>query len=90
MFVARAAFRIHDGRWVYSLFDDAMISMRYARNLADGYGLRWNPGEPAVEGYSNLLWTLVMAGLHLLRLPDRWAALPVAITGITILAASIG
>ena len=89
VFVARAAFRIHDGRWVYSLFDDAMISMRYARNLADGYGLRWNPGEPAVEGYSNLLWTLVMAGLHLLRLPDRWAALPVAITGITILAASI-
>jgi hypothetical protein len=89
VFVARAAFRIHDGRWVYSLFDDAMISMRYARNLADGYGLRWNPGEPAVEGYSNLLWTLVMAGLHLLRLPDRWAALPVAITGIAILAGSI-
>jgi hypothetical protein len=42
--------------------DDAYISFRYARNLADGLGLRYNPGvEPPVEGYSNFLWVLVMA-----------------------------
>ena len=41
--------------------DDAYISFRYARNLVDGHGLVYNPGE-RVEGYSNLLWTLLVAG----------------------------
>ena len=43
------------------LIDDAFISFRYARNLVDGAGLVFNPGEK-IEGYSNLLWTLFMAG----------------------------
>jgi arabinofuranosyltransferase len=42
------------------LGDDAFISFRYARNLAEGHGLVWNPGE-AVEGYTNFLWVLLMA-----------------------------
>lgn len=41
--------------------DDAYISFRYARNLVRGEGLVWNPGE-WVEGYTNFLWTLLMAG----------------------------
>lgn len=45
--------------------DDAYISYRYARNLVEGLGLVYNPGE-AVEGITNLLWTLcVAAGLAL-------------------------
>jgi arabinofuranosyltransferase len=40
--------------------DDAFISFRFARNLADGHGLVFNPGE-RVEGYTNLLWTALMA-----------------------------
>jgi len=40
--------------------DDAYISFRYARNLLDGHGLVFNPGE-RVEGYSNLIWTLLVA-----------------------------
>ena len=40
--------------------DDAYISFRYARNLADGLGLVWNAGE-RVEGYTNFLWTLMLA-----------------------------
>jgi hypothetical protein len=45
--------------------DDAYISYRYARNLVEGAGLVYNPGE-YVEGYTNLLWTLlVAAGLAL-------------------------
>lgn len=45
--------------------DDAYISFRYARNLAEGRGLVFNPGDvPPVEGYSNLLWTLVLAGAY--------------------------
>jgi arabinofuranosyltransferase len=40
--------------------DDAFISLRYAERLLDGKGLTWNDGE-RVEGYSNLLWVLVVA-----------------------------
>jgi len=51
------------------LCDDAYISYRYARNLANGSGLRFNLGvEPPVEGYTNLLWILwcsVFEGLDL-------------------------
>lgn len=41
-------------------FDDAYISYRYALNLVDGHGLVFNKGE-YVEGYTNLLWTLLIA-----------------------------
>ena len=41
--------------------DDAYISYRYAQNLVDGHGLVYNLGE-RVEGYTNLLWTLLAAG----------------------------
>lgn len=40
--------------------DDAFISFRYARNLAEGNGLVFNVGE-RVEGYTNFLWTVLMA-----------------------------
>ncbi len=40
--------------------DDAFISFRYARNLVDGHGLVFNLGEH-VEGYTNFLWTMVIA-----------------------------
>ena len=44
------------------LCDDAFISFRYARNLLEGHGLVYNPGE-YVEGYSNFLWVLELAVL---------------------------
>ena len=66
-FVARTGVRYH-GRLYFSLFDDAMISMRYAANLAHGHGLVWNPGQPPVEGYTNFGWTLWMALLHVVGL----------------------
>jgi hypothetical protein len=44
-----------------SVVDDAFISFRYAHNLLDGHGLVYNPGE-RVEGFTNLLWTLAVAG----------------------------
>ncbi len=42
--------------------DDSFISLRYAENFAAGKGLVFNAGE-RVEGYSNLLWTLVLGVL---------------------------
>ncbi len=62
--------------WFYRfLCDDAFISMRYARNLAEGHGLVFNPGGEAVEGYTNFLWVLLLAGSHLLGAPITGAAL---------------
>jgi arabinofuranosyltransferase len=49
-----------DGHRYWVLFDDAMISMRYALNLVNGHGLVWNPGQ-YVEGFTNPLWTMIMA-----------------------------
>ena len=40
--------------------DDAFISYRYVRNLVDGHGLVFNPGE-RVEGYTNFLWVMVLS-----------------------------
>ena len=48
------------GRSFVFLFEDAMVSMRYAYQLAHGQGLVWNPGE-YVQGFTNLGWTLLMA-----------------------------
>lgn len=41
--------------------DDSFISYRYAANLAEGMGLRFNPGDAPVEGYSNFLWIVFLA-----------------------------
>ena len=45
------------------LVDDAAISMAYAANWTAGHGLVAQPGLPPVEGYSNFLWVVVLAGL---------------------------
>lgn len=47
--------------WYGHLADDAYISFRYARQLAAGQGLVFNRGE-RVMGFSNPLWTLLLAG----------------------------
>ena len=56
------------------LCDDAFISFRYARNLLEGHGLVFNPGE-YVEGYTNFLWVLELAALWgVLGIPPERAA----------------
>ncbi|HYN06417.1 MAG TPA: hypothetical protein VES67_03410 [Vicinamibacterales bacterium] len=42
--------------------EDAYITYRFAKHLASGLGLVWNPHEAPVEGYTNFLWLLVSAG----------------------------
>lgn len=63
-----------EGTRYFWLDDDMMISMRYGRNLAEGHGLAWNAGDH-VEGYTNFLWTLVMALVHKVGFSDAHAAL---------------
>lgn len=55
--------------------DDAFIAFRYARNLADGHGLVFNPGFEAVEGFSSPLWVLLLALFARLGLEPPNAAL---------------
>ena len=78
-FIARSAIETNHGRY-FCLFDDAMVSLRYAWNLAHGEGLVWNPGE-RVEGTTSFLSTITMT-LGAFFLDKSAAALFVQITGI--------
>jgi hypothetical protein len=64
LFILRSSAVAWDGIRYFCLFDDAMISMRYAQNLVQGDGLVWAAGD-RVEGYSNFLMVLCMAVLQL-------------------------
>lgn len=85
---SRASAQIDGVRWFW-LDDDQMISMRYGRNLAEGLGLVWNRGD-YVEGYTNPLWTLVMAAVHALGASDAHAALWVKLINTGLELAVIG
>src|SRR6476620_286995 len=55
--------------------DDAYITFRYARHLAEGYGLgAWNHTGEHVEGYSSPLWMLLIAGAAWLGVDLRIAS----------------
>lgn len=70
------------------LCDDAFISFRYARNLAEGQGLRFNLTEsPPVEGYTNFLWVLWVALAEVLGIePGTWARASSALCGALLVA----
>lgn len=59
-FIFRSSFVGSDGIRYYLIFDDGLISFKYALNLIKGHGLVWNPNE-FIEGFSNPLWTIIMA-----------------------------
>ncbi|MCL5283546.1 MAG: hypothetical protein M1330_02375 [Armatimonadetes bacterium] len=58
--LAAIIFRLAPGP---KIIDDAYITFRYARNLADGYGLVYNRGE-AVYGTTSPLWAITLALAH--------------------------
>lgn len=62
--------------WAWKLLwvaDDAFFAFRYAHELAHGYGLVFNPGE-RVEGYTDFLWTVLIAGAIRAGLSPLWAS----------------
>lgn len=73
----------------FSLFDDMMISMRYARNLTNGYGFVWNAGGERVEGISNFLWTLYMAAVHVSGVSQNYASLVIQLSGMVLFFATL-
>src|SRR5215210_3450510 len=69
--------------------DDAFISYRYALNLIAGHGLVFNPGE-RVEGYTNLLYVLLLVPAAWLAGPERLLAVSIGVNLLSAAAALLG
>ena len=86
--IYRTSFEVGGQRY-FCLFDDAMISMTYARNLVEGHGLNWARwGEP-VEGFTHPLWMALMIPVNALPLPLRDRSLPVQILSLLLLMGTV-
>ena len=68
--------------------DDAYITFRYARNLVEGHGFVYNPGEH-VLGTTTPLYTLLIAGLALTSGSRDFPSLALAVNALAG-AASVG
>jgi arabinofuranosyltransferase len=44
--------------------EDAAMLLRYSAHLAQGRGIVWNVGEPPVDGATDFLFMVAVAGLH--------------------------
>lgn len=84
-FIERSSFRLAGERW-FVLFDDAMISMTYARNLAEGHGPTWAREGPPVEGFTTPLWTAAMLPAELLPVARPLRPLAVQLLSLALLA----
>jgi hypothetical protein len=62
--------------------DDAFITFRFARNLADGAGLRFNADGPTVEAASNFSLTVLLAGARLAGLSIVKSSLAIGIGAV--------
>lgn len=88
IFIFNSSF-VANGIRYFTLFDDAMVGMRYAHNLARGFGLIWNPAGERVEGYTNPLWTIYMAFWHLFPIASAKISLLIQLTGSAFLISSL-
>ncbi len=50
-------------------FEDAAMLMRYSDHLAHGYGIVWNIGEHPVDGATDFLFMVTVAGLMKIGIP---------------------
>lgn len=74
---------------LYTL-DDAFISYHYADNLNRFSALVWNKGEhPPVEGYTSILWVLIVAGIQWLGLAVVYTVKIISVGSIFVAAALI-
>ena len=87
-FIVRTSHVSIDGVRYFTVFDDGMIGMRYAKNLVEHHALVWNVGD-RVEGFTDPLWTLVMAAA-IWMFGTHYAPLCVQIFGGIISAAVFG
>lgn len=83
--IFRTSFVAADGNRYFCLFDDAMISMTYARNLVEGHGLNWARHGDPVEGFTHPLWLIPMVAANLLPVELRFRSLPVQLLSLAVL-----
>lgn len=83
-FIWSTSFRFGSHR-VFCLFDDAMISLTYARSLVEGRGLTWGMQTEPVEGFTNPMWTFAMALVELMPLSAFHRPLLVQLGGLAVL-----
>lgn len=69
--VALVFLLIHAYYYFPFVADDSFISFRYVDRFLEGKGLTWTDGKP-VEGYSNLLWVLVIAFFKKITGGELW------------------
>jgi arabinofuranosyltransferase len=84
-FIHRSSFVV-EGEHYYCLFDDAMISMTYARNLDEGRGLEWARFGDPVEGFTHPLWMFLMVPVNALPIALRDRSLFIQIFSLLALA----
>ena len=53
--------------WPFTV-DDAFITSRYSRNVAQGLGATFNATGPRAEGYTTFSWMVLLVVPHLLRM----------------------
>jgi hypothetical protein len=75
-------------RWVERGYDDAYITFRYARNLVEGRGLVYNPGE-RVEGYTTPLFAMISAAGIAVLGPDAAYPFAVVVNTLAMIAALV-
>ena len=81
--------QIIDGATYWFLFDDALISMSYARRLVDGFGLNWAGYGDPVEGFTNPLWVAAMVAIEILPVDRLLKPLVVQLASLFLLLANV-
>jgi hypothetical protein len=87
-FIAQTSFVV-DGRRYFCLFDDPMISMAYARNFVEGFGLNWARYGAPVEGFTHPLWTFLMIPVNALPIGLEHRSLVVQLVSLGLLALAV-
>lgn len=64
--------------------DDAYITFRYAKNLAEYSQLTWNIGQEPIEGYTGLALPLILACCHIIGLSLNLASQVLGVFGFII------
>ena len=58
---------VSDGARIYTLSDDIMISMSYAKTFINSGELIWYDGSPRVQGFTNFLYTIFLSFIHIFK-----------------------
>jgi len=86
--IYRSSFVVNGTRY-FSLFDDAMISMVYAKNLVEGFGLNWARWGAPVEGFTHPLWMFAMIPVNALPLALPVRSVVVQLASVALLVANL-